>query len=466
MKAIQIPLRYWGLLSLCLLSLAYMAMFRYDSFGIDEGAARALLINWSIAHQVASPIALFGIPDFRALLFVPLNLHWVGSLVAAKMFTLYLLLGTALLLHRWSSWQQGEESALLATGLFLLCPLTAMQVDAIAVGPYLLACFVAAYWIDGLYRESRHLLASYYFIHILLAALAVSMHPAGLAYPLALAWHWHESGEGKKKRSLMIGLPLATFFTLLVRHGWPELDFFVNPLPSLGAMIAGWEVLSSPPTWPWGLLLAVIALLLLPGFIKRHKRDLFAKCMILALLLGLFAADQAWAFLAGTFILFAGIPAAIALNQRFGWRGFLGQRGLVLLLLVFLASTFMINDRHYMEAHRQGVLDDVDRLISILAEDAADPSQPFLAASQWPGRTMLACKRDVLPLPPAGGDAEDLKRSLGQVTHLIFNPNLARNKPLARQLAQLSETFETVEIQSAGVILKRRKFSYTGSDRS
>src|SRR3569832_682049 len=73
-----IVLLAWGgaLLSLDLL--------RTTPYGLDEGAARGLLLIWSISDKNNNPIVTLGIPDFRALLFIPLGAYWPGSLIAAK----------------------------------------------------------------------------------------------------------------------------------------------------------------------------------------------------------------------------------------------------------------------------------------------------------------------------------------------------------------------------------------------
>lgn len=140
--------RYLGLIGLCLLAWAYLSLFRYDNFGIEESAALDILLNWSIVHQIASPVAFFGVPDLRAIMFIPLDMYWAGSLIAVKVFTMYILFGTALIMYRWSEEVHGSEPSMMATALLLIAPVSLMQTDAIGSGIYMLFCFVVIGWLD------------------------------------------------------------------------------------------------------------------------------------------------------------------------------------------------------------------------------------------------------------------------------------------------------------------------------
>ena len=68
---IQIKPRYWVFLALLVWGGAILAlhMLRLDTYGVNEGAARALLLSWSIVDQVVNPTVVMGFHDFRALLF-------------------------------------------------------------------------------------------------------------------------------------------------------------------------------------------------------------------------------------------------------------------------------------------------------------------------------------------------------------------------------------------------------------
>ncbi|MDQ6964191.1 MAG: hypothetical protein Q9M13_04640, partial [Mariprofundales bacterium] len=192
--------RHLAMVALCLLALAYYSLFRYDYFGIEEAASRALLINWSIVHQIANPIAFFGVPDLRALLFVFLDLHWVGSLAAAKVFTMFFLFATALMLHRWSVVRDSDEVAMISTTLLLLSPLCLMQSDSVGSGIYLLFGFISIYWLHERLRRDDKSIPSYLFLMWLLVALVVSMHPVGLAAPLALLAAWQRIHHHRRRR--------------------------------------------------------------------------------------------------------------------------------------------------------------------------------------------------------------------------------------------------------------------------
>ena len=53
---------FWGGLALL------FHLLRFDPYGIDEPAARALLLNWTVADHVVNPIVVFGLPDLRPLI--------------------------------------------------------------------------------------------------------------------------------------------------------------------------------------------------------------------------------------------------------------------------------------------------------------------------------------------------------------------------------------------------------------
>lgn len=233
--------RHLGLVGLCILAGVYMALFRYDSYGIEESAALDLLMNWSIVHQIASPVAFFGMPDLRAILFIPLDMHWVGSLPAAKVFTMFILFGTALMLYNWGEKRYDNESSMMATTLLLIAPISLMQTDAIGTGVYLLFAFIVSAFFDRLLYESERSSPSWFFLQILVCAFAVSLHPMGLALPLALIWRWSFEKEHRNKaRKMIVGMILATALMLFLRWGWYGMDAAAaNPLAILADAIIG-----------------------------------------------------------------------------------------------------------------------------------------------------------------------------------------------------------------------------------
>ena len=236
--------RYWGAAVLLIwgaLAIGF-SLLRFDAYGIDESAARALLSNWSVSDRVVNPIVTLGVPDLRALLFLPLGAYWTGSFVAVKVFMLIVLFAATTLLYRWSKQHQDGESALIASGLLLIAPLSLMQINSVGAGPFLLLGFAVGFWLNKKYRTSSKPLGGWYFCQLLLIFILVSIHPAGLAYPLALAWEWRTNPVNTtQQRQFHIGIALTVIFALLFSYllGRPALDWLLNPLTTLGAAVMG-----------------------------------------------------------------------------------------------------------------------------------------------------------------------------------------------------------------------------------
>ena len=450
--------RHLGLLGLVALAWVYILLFRYDAFGIEEAAALNLLINWSIIHQIASPVALFGVPDLRAIFFVPLDMYWAGSLPAAKMYTLFTLFATALVLYRWSERVHGYEAAMIATVLLLLSPLTLMQTDAIGSGIYMLFCFAIAGWLDKAFLETDKLFTSWYFLLVLITAMAVSMHPIGLAIPLVLGWKWLRRHEHQKKgQRLMIAIVIVTILMLLIRWGWYGMDSAAsNPLIILSDVLLGSPLLRDEG-WGVGLIVADVLLITVGFSLFRRTQDTLSLMLIAGAIIGLFHADHVWALIAWATTLYLGVPLLIEMNERFGWRGLLGQRGLTMVLVMIVATISMIHMRAIGTVSALHLKSGSDQIIAALEVEALSSSTPFMAASQWPARTLLACRRDVLPLPPAQEDTELFRKQTQGLTHFAFNPQLERLHALSRNAAALSDTFETLVLLPSGVVLKAKQ---------
>jgi len=449
----RIPARYWGLAGLCLLSLAYLALCRYDLYGIDEGAARGLLLDWSIASQILSPVAVLGFPDMRALVFAPLVIHWTGDLLAAKMLTIYLTLAAALMLYRWAEANLDEETALFATGLWLISPLTVSQIDSLGGGNYLVLAALLSHWLDARFRATKQTVSTYYFLLLLLAAFAASVHPAGLGMALGLAWTWFrdDGGQARKRLALFIGMGLMVAFVLISRLGWPELPLFTDPLPALAAILAG-DLFDHGAS---GLAVAAFVLLvaaLILG-LRRRQKDLFTTMLMAGIILGLAAADRAWAQLALVLILFHGLHALVVFNSRVSG-GLVARRGVVGLSVVVLCTMFMLLDKQRFLFVQAGRLHATDAVIAELVEITAKKKEDFLTASQWPGRTMLATRRGALPLPPPREDPDAFLLQMRGIDYMVFDPYDRRNKALGRIVAALSNRIKTVRILPGGVILR------------
>lgn len=447
---------YWGFAVLLLWGGLALWLGQRAPYGLDEGAARALLLNWSVAGDVVNPIVIFGVPDFRALIFIPLGIYWSGSLIAAKVFTLLITFAAATLLYRWSRRSLNQETALVATGLLLIAPLTLVQADALAAGPYLLLMFGLGVWLDHGYRAEPRPLGGRYFTQMLLVATTVTLHPAGLAYPAALLWHWYKNPlDTRQQRHMYIGVTLAVLFALLLQAGWHGLSWWRNPLEPLAAVLLGSGTEAGAAVTVAGLLVAGLTVLIIALNVRKLLDDFMGAMLVLALLFGVAAADDAWAMLTLVVILYYGLPQLIALNESLGPPGYVGKRGGVFALLVIAATWFMTVDRNYYEAVQRGWLSHHDQLIRTLVTEQAD-KKSLRVASQWPARTMIACKCEVLPLPPAAKDGETLLTYLKGITHIVVDPAAPENRKLGLNIAEVGGRLETVALQPGGVILKVR----------
>lgn len=450
----RIPVRYWVIALLVVWGGISLFLLRHDAYGLDEGAARALLLNWSVVDNVANPVVTFGVPDFRALFFIPLGMYWSGNLMAAKVFTLLIAFAAAVLLYQWRERVAGKEVALIATGLLLICPVTLLQIDSLGAGPYLLALFAYGALLDQSYRAIGPPLGGKYFTQMVLVAAVVTLHPAGLAYPVALAWGWYKNPVSARNQKYMyLGMAIALAFISLLCAGWHGLEYWSNPVTALQSAIFG---PAPSDTSIAGVFLAIILVVVTLVNRRRLLEDLMGTMLLFALILGALAADLSWAMLAVVIVIYYGISSLIRLNESLGGTDFLRQRGGVMLVIVIVATVFMNVDKGYYSYTQAGLLSARDELIRTLALDAADTAKPFRAASQWPARTMIVVKRDVLPLPPAAKDPETLLKMIPGITHIMFDPYNGANLDLARNISQLSGVLETLAPQPGGVIVRMR----------
>jgi hypothetical protein len=453
--------RHIGLLALCGLAFLYMALFRYDNYGIDEGAAQALLINWSIMDHIANATPLFAIPDLRAIMFTFLDIHWAGSLAAAKVFTLFVWFGTALMLYRWAEANDSSETATMATALLLISPVAVMQVDSISPGIFLLFCFVSAFWFDQFYQESQRTLTGSFFMILLMCAFAVSMHPIGLALPLALCITWFPKKEEapEKRRNLLIGLVISTSLLLLIRMGWQGLEDGGNHLAILGAVLTGSPIIAATPPIGYGLIVASLLGFVVILYLYRRYFEPMGLMLIMASLIGLLQADYSWALITLATILYLGLPMLIAAHRKTGIQNLMGQRGLVIILIVVCTSIFTSADKKQRMISQLKLKSDVDYLLTSAAAIAAKHQDEFLIASQWPARTMMATRRDVLPLPPKSilEHADTFTEKTQGITHFMFDPRDPKNQQLSKISASLGHAMEAIEILPAGAILKVNK---------
>lgn len=457
MTNFSIPLRYKVLSVFLIWGAAVLFFFlRYDAYGLQENAARALMFVWSIVDGIAHPVVVLGVPDFRALLFIPIGLMWTGSIVAAKVFTLLILAASSLLLYDWSKRNQGQESALIATGLMLISPLALTQVDSIGSGPYLLLASGLGYWLDRVYREAPRPLGGWYFSQIFLVALSVSLHPAGLAYPLSLLWQWYRNPvDSRQQRHFYIGIVSITLFVLLIRMGWNGLSWWVNPIQSLAMVAVGPSEEMTTLGWMTGGIVFVVLLFTLFRNVRALWEDLAKRTLMLGVLLGLASANAAWATIVLGFLLYVGVALLIQVHESIPGESFMAKRSGVMAFIFIAATAFMINDRANYDLRRLDPMPVQDRLIAAITQQTkadAKAGKRVLVASEWPGRTMIACKCDVLPLPSPAKDPKTQLEMLKGVDYLMFNPK--QNEILGRNISMLGQATETLSIQSAGVIIR------------
>jgi len=455
---IQIKPRYWIFLTMIVWGgvILVLAMLRLDTYGINEAAARSLLLGWSIVDKVVSPTVVLGFPDFRALLFFPVGLYWPGSIIAVKVFTMVITFIASVMFYRWNRQYASDESALMATGLLLIAPLTLQQIDTLGAGPYLLLAFALGHWLDKAYRDTKRQFGGWFFLQLILAMIAVSMHPIGLAYPLALMWEWHTNPlDQRQKKQTFIGVLIAVIFVLLLRKGWPTQVWLSNPYNVFTDFIFGFEP-DGNIYIAIGAILGALTLIVLAVDIRKLFADLTGRMLLIGFAIGVISTDSAWVFLGMATLLYCGIPRLISLNQTLDMAGLVGQRGLVLVITFLLALLFMQSDKGYRNAVARNALLPVDKLLLTLETELEDApaDEDILIMSQWPGRTMLAIKRPSLPLPPTYKDSDTLMKNIKGTTHLIFNPFLPDNKPLADQLFAATGATKTISLQEGGVILR------------
>lgn len=452
----QIPEKYvalgvlllWGGLFLTL------GLVRFDAYGIDEGAARALILNWSVADNIINPIFVLGAPDFRALLFAPIGIYWSGNMIAAKVFSILITFFAAWLLYRWIKKLENGEVAIVATALFLISPVVVQQVDSMGAGPYLLLAFALGAWLDAAYRKSPIYFGGWYFLQLVWIAVVVTIHPIGLAYPLALAYWWFSRPqETKQSRHVYVGIFIATVIAIAMTLGWHDLSWFNNPFTALSTNLQGGIIGSAEDiNWVPGIISAFVLSILLFTERTRLSQDFLGLMILISIVIGIFLADSVWATFVFTMIIYSGTARLAGLNQD--KTSFIGQKGTFITVIFISLTFFMVQAKTHAIDNKLGILSPEDELLQTLSRIASDETKPFRAASEWPGRAMLATRRDVLPLPPAFESAEELyEKAVSGVTHILFNPYARDNAPLAQHLANLVGYTETSALNRVGALI-------------
>jgi len=429
-------------------------LLRFDAFGIEEGAARALLLVWSVVDRVINPIFILGLPDLRALLFAPVGIYWPGSIIAAKVFTALITFAAALFFHNWCQNKYNKETALIGTGLLLIAPLTLTLIDTIAAGPFLLLGFGLGLWINQAYRRAERPLGGWFFLQLLLIAILTSIHPIALAYPAALIMEWRKNPiDNRQQRHIYIGIAIAIVFTLLIRGGWDDVNWLNNPITALSSIFINPQI-TGQASLISGIIVAILLILTL-AFNRTLIQDLLGRTLILAIIIGAACADNNWALIVLTLLLYVGGGMLTLLNSKIGGSSFIGQRGLTMIILFILATVFMQGDKAQQQHLAQGLMSPHDFLIQSLTHKLDDSKDDdILVMSQWPGRTILAIRRPVLPLPPSYPDSKTLLTNIKGVTHIVFDPLNPDNLNLRDHLAKLTAISETLSLEQGGVIVR------------
>jgi len=441
------------------------------TYGIDEGAAQALLLVWSVADNVVSSIVTLGLPDFRAVFLAPVGFLWTGNVLAAKITTIIVMAIVAWVFYAWRQRSGDTESALLATGLLLISPLVLDQIDTVSVAPYLLITFVLGAWSDNIYRKSPQAFGGMYFAQLFLCLVSITLHPAGLAYPLALLWTWYRAPLDRKQQYYYFGgITFAVLLALVLTFGWSHVEWFSNPMKGLSSAVLGSADGEGIGAFRWitGIGMLFILLLVIWKQASNLWADFLGRTLLAALAIGLLTGDETFGTVALTTCLYWGFP--LLLQKRTDMQGgFWQQRGVVLLLVVVIATTFMSIDKAHYQDMLEGELAPRDELIKALVENTVSFSKDeskqdsltgksIRIASQWPARTMLACQCDTLPLPPAANDEQALFAMLRGVNYLIFDPRDPVNRSLSQNLALMDAgKVETVVLEQGGVIVEIKK---------
>jgi len=466
-KPLNFPGRYWAYLALLIWGSSVFLILQKTPYGADEGGARALLLVWSVADRVVTPVVTFGVPDFRAIFYIPVGILWTGNVLAARIFSILITALAIWIIYKWRDRAGENESALLASGLFLISPLIVNQIDTLAIVPFLLFCFASGAWLDQRYRQEQpRLFGGLHFFQMFLCAVSTTLHPAGMAYPAVLAWSWYKNPPDQNQQKYFLGgIALATALALLLTLGWHDINWFTNPVVSLSNAIMGIPLTEENSLRGIRGAIGSGALLILLLVVWRQfrelRKDFLGRILLVGLVLSLMAGDEAWSALALSICLYWGLPLLMRSNIS---GGFIKQRGMALTTLFILSMAFTASDKARYQQLQGGFLSPSDALIKTLVE-STDVSKhdtsnvagggAMRVASQWPGRTMLACGCDALPLPPPVEDENILLTMMHGISYLMFDPKEAANGPLARDLAMLGgEKTETIAVRDAGVIIR------------
>ena len=261
--------------------------------------------------------------------------------------------------------------------------------------------------------------------------------------------------------------------------GWHDFEWLQNPVKNLATIALGTALNNEMSVTRWAAG-AVILITLAIVVVKQYRilwSDFTGRTLLIGLALGATTGDSSWALIALSIILFFGYPLLLR-PQQSPSHGLMRQRGVALMSIIILSTLFMRADKAHYEIRQYGILSEQDQLIRTLSDEAestrkaaeeaegSDPAPRLRVASQWPSRTMIACRCDTLPLPPAAKDSQAQLTMMRSINYLLFDPRHPANLLLARNLATLGgDTAETVSLQSGGVLLHFKNTNTTNSGK-
>jgi hypothetical protein len=208
------------------------------------------------------------------------------------------------------------------------------------------------------------------------------------------------------------------------------------------------------PSWTTGLIPSMILVLFLISDFRALFNDLLGRMLFVGLILGVAAADPGWALPALAIVLYRGAYRLIQFNQGFQANSLVGQRGISLIVVFVLATTYMIADKAQRYDVLTAAINPQDQVIRVLAGELEDLKKPALTVSQWPGRTMLATKRPTFPLPSPTAKENDLSAKLRRIRFLIFDPYDKRNANLRHLVSIRPNQLRTIMINSEAVLVE------------
>ena len=110
---------------------------------------------------------------------------------------------------------------------------------------------------------------------MLLVAATITLHPMGLAYPLAMAWQWWRNPKSEtQKKQVWLGLAITSVIILVMQLGWIGITWFADPLIALGqALVSVNETDPNMGNWMAGVVLAGILIAVLVKTYRRLPND-------------------------------------------------------------------------------------------------------------------------------------------------------------------------------------------------